>query len=257
MNRIMKQTGLSLIEMMVSMVIAAFLILGLVYIFMSGRASFVTQEQMGRLQENGRYAYYLLRTELQEAGYHKEVWDPPVLGFAMTANTQDGSGTASDTLELQYESDRDCSSAFNTVTVTVQQPDGTNIFIPDQYHKLVRFTVVNNQLIYTCSYGPINGVLVQQINSAIADGVENLQLQYGEDLSGDLSVNRWVNAGGWSNLFDVVAVRVGLVVRTPNLVRAEVDTETYDLYGATTTAANDQRIRRVYAGEISARNLTL
>jgi len=252
-----KQRGVSLIELMVALLVVSLLIIAMVVIFLSGRASFIGQEQLGRLQENGRYAFNLMTDEIQRAGYRPEVWELPRLGFAFTNNSVNGSGSASDTIELQYEFDKDCFGAFNTATVPVTLPDGTVVNVPRFDQRLVSFSVVNNELIYNCSYGPVNGTLAVQINSAVADGVENLQIQYGEDLTNDLSVNTWVNAGGWNNLFNVVAVRIAMAVRTPEQIRLDADTSTLDLYGITTAAAGDQRIRRVYSGQVSIRNLTL
>lgn len=256
-----RQKGLSLVELMVALLVSSLLISGMVAMFLSGRASFLTQEQMGRLQENGRFAFSLMSREIQESGYHRQIWDPPQLGFAFTVNTLEGSGTTSDQLELQYESDRDCRDNYNTVLEAVTRPDGTAINVPQFYQKLVRFSVVNDQLIYQCSYGEINGTLTEQINEAIADGVENLQIQYGEDRTGDFSVNQWVSAGAWTNLFNVVAVRVALLLRTPESFATQAEAQTFDLYGTTLTfgsdAVEDRRVRRVYSGEISLRNLTL
>ncbi len=251
------QNGVSLIELMVTLLIVSLLIIAMVVIFLSGRASFLGQEQVGRLQENGRFAFNLMTKEIQRAGYRPVVWEPPKLGFAFTNNSINGSGTGSDSIELQYESDMDCLGVFNTVTEAVTLPDGTTTDVPSHYQKLVSFSVLNDELLYVCSYGPVNGTLVTQINTAVAEGVENLQIQYGEDLTNDLSVNTWVNAGGWNNLFDVVAVRIAMSVHTPEQVRIEADTGTLDLYGMTTTAAGDRRIRRVYSGQVSVRNLTL
>lgn len=252
-----KQCGASLIEVMVSLLIVSLLMIAMVVIFLSGRASFIGQEQLGRLQENGRYAFNLMTKEIHRAGYRPEVWELPRLGFAFTLNSVNGTGIGSDVIELQYEFDKDCFGAFNTATVPITQPDGTVVNVPRFDQRLVSFSVVNNELLYSCSYGPVNGALAVQINSAVADGVENLQIQYGEDLTNDLSVNSWVNAGGWNNLFDVVAVRIAMAVRTPEQIRLDADTQTLDLYGLTTAAAGDRRIRRVYSGQVSVRNLTL
>lgn len=252
-----KQGGASMVELMVALLVVSLLMIAMVAMFLSSRASFIGQEQIGRLQENGRYAFSLITKEIERAGYRPEVWEPPRLGFAFTNNTTNGSGTNSDTIELQYESDEDCFGAFNTATVAIVLPDGTTVNVPRHDQRLVSFSVLNDELIYVCSYGPRNGTLAEQINTAVAEGVENLQIQYGEDLTNDLSVNSWVDAGSWGNLFDIVAVRIAMSVSTPESVRIDNDTRTYDLYSHTTTAAGDQRIRRVYSGLISVRNLTL
>ena len=252
-----KQSGSSMVELMVALLVVSLLMIAMVAMFLSSRASFIGQEQIGRLQENGRYAFNLITKEIERAGYRPEVWEPPRLGFAFTNNTTNGSGTDSDTIELQYESNEDCLGAFNTTTDAIILPDGSTVNVPRHEQRLVNFSILNNELIYVCSYGPINGALVEQINTAVAEGIENLQIQYGENLTNDLSVNNWVNAGGWNNMSDIVAVRIAMSVRTPEIVRIENDTRTHDLYSHTTTAAGDQRIRRVYSGLISVRNLTL
>jgi len=254
----LKQKGFSLIELMVTLVLVSFLAIAMIMIFLSGRTSFLTQDQVGRLQENGRYAFHLMTRELQRAGYQREVWEPPAFGFAFTANTVDGGGTAPDTIELQYESDRDCNDAFNTVTENIIRPDtGASVAVPAFHLRLISFSVVDNQLMYSCSYGPVNTAPTLQINAAVADGVENLQIQFGEDMTTDFSVNQWVDGGAWNNFANVVSVRVAMVVRTPEEFAIGTDNETFDLYGTTTAAAGDQRIRRVFSGQVSARNLTL
>lgn len=253
----LRQAGIGMIELMITLLIAALLSIAVIMIFSSGRASYLTQEQLGRLQENGRYAFHLITTEIQRAGFREEVWNPPQFGFAFTDNTIDGGGQLSDVIELQYESDRDCFRALNTETQSVTRPDGVAVDLPRYYLKQVRFSVVDDQLLYQCMYGPANDALAEQINSVVADGVENLQVQFGEDLTGNFSVNQWVDAGDWTNFASVVAVRIGLAVRTPEEFPVEQDTQTLDLYGATTAAAEDRRLRSVYAGEVSVRNLTL
>jgi len=257
-----RQRGLSLIELMIALLLSSLLVLAMIALFLSGRASFLTQEQVARQQENGRFAWELITNELRESGYHPEVWDPPRLGFALTANTANGGGLNPDTLELQYESDRDCFGNENAVTQAVERPSppGGTVDVPRYFQKLSRFTVdgATDQLVYTCSYGPINGALVAQVNAQpVADGIENLQIQYGEDTTGDLSVNRWVDAGGWTNFFDVVSVRVAVVVATPEEFTIEADDQVFDLYSGDTTAASDRRSRKVFAGQVNLRNLTL
>ena len=252
------QAGVGLIEIMVALVVVSLLTIVMITVFLSSRASFLTQEQVGRMQESGRYAWHLIAAEIQRAGYRREPWDPPKLGFAFTANTADGGGKSPDVIELQYETDRDCFSDYNSVTEDLLQPDGVSkLTVPRYYQKVIRFSVDNDQLLYRCSYGPPNGTLTQQIDNPVADGIENLQIQYGEDLTRDFSVNRWVDAGDWNNFSNVVSVRVAVLARTPEEFTTEADQETFDLYGVTIDPAGDNRIRRVYPGQISVRNLTL
>lgn len=64
-----RQSGLSLVELMIALVVGLVLIGGLLQLFVSTRTTFAVQEGMARLQENGRFALALLASDLREAGY--------------------------------------------------------------------------------------------------------------------------------------------------------------------------------------------
>lgn len=63
------QHGLSLVELMVAIAIGAFLVLGLVQIFGSTKASFISAEALSRVQENGRFALEYLRRDARMVGH--------------------------------------------------------------------------------------------------------------------------------------------------------------------------------------------
>lgn len=66
---LIKQRGLSLIELMIALVLAALLLLGVLQIFDSNRATMQTQTAFARLQESGRFAMDLLAKEIRIADY--------------------------------------------------------------------------------------------------------------------------------------------------------------------------------------------
>ena len=63
------QRGLSLVELMVSMLLGLFLSGGVVGAYLDARRNYYYEEQMARMQENGRYAMRLLSRELVMAGF--------------------------------------------------------------------------------------------------------------------------------------------------------------------------------------------
>lgn len=257
-----RQRGVTLIELLVALLISSLLILAMVFLFLSGRSSFLVQEQVARQQENGRFAWQLITRELQQAGYFPEVWDRPRIGFAI-AEAANGAGTGGDSITLQYESDKDCYGDYNrNATEPVERPDGTIVQVPAHWHKVVRFELDGNgdvnDLLYSCGYAQINppNIPAFTINQQpVAEGISNLQFQYGIDADGDLSVDQWVDVPG--TLADVLTVRVAMLVATPEIIASEADDQTYDLYSFTTVAYGDQRIRKVFAGQVNMRNLTL
>jgi type IV pilus assembly protein PilW len=62
------QRGLTLIELMVSMVLGLLLVLGVVSVYVTNQQAARTNEGLARLQEGGRIAFELLSRELRQAG---------------------------------------------------------------------------------------------------------------------------------------------------------------------------------------------
>ena len=63
------QTGLSLIEIMIALLIGAFLLGGVLQIFISSKQTYRMQEGLSRLQENGRFALDFISRDIRMAGY--------------------------------------------------------------------------------------------------------------------------------------------------------------------------------------------
>lgn len=64
-----RQAGLSLIELMVSMVIGLLLMLGVIQIFIASQAASRLSEGVARAQENGRFALDFLERDIRMAGH--------------------------------------------------------------------------------------------------------------------------------------------------------------------------------------------
>ncbi|MBU2571929.1 MAG: PilW family protein [Gammaproteobacteria bacterium] len=63
------QTGMTLIEIMISLLIGAFLLGGVLQIFVNTKQTYRMQEGLSRLQENGRFALEFLTHDIRMAGY--------------------------------------------------------------------------------------------------------------------------------------------------------------------------------------------
>ncbi len=67
--RMRHEEGLSLVEMMVAVLIASFLIFGLLQVFTASKASYQTAEGLARVQENARFALDFLQRDIRMAGH--------------------------------------------------------------------------------------------------------------------------------------------------------------------------------------------
>jgi len=66
---IQSQTGLTLVELMVAMVISLLLIGGTITIFISNKQTYQVNEASSRVQENGRFSFDFLKNDVRMAGF--------------------------------------------------------------------------------------------------------------------------------------------------------------------------------------------
>lgn len=85
----------------------------------------------------------------------------------------------------------------------------------------------------------------------LVEGVENMQVLYGEDTDNDDVANRYVTADNVVDMANVSSLRISLLLRTDDAIASAAQTYAYD--GANVTAA-DLRIRRVFTTTIKLRN---
>lgn len=69
MQMMKSQRGLTLIELMVSMLIGIFLVLGAVTVYTQGRQNYTANEGIARLQENLRFALDIIEPDVRLAGF--------------------------------------------------------------------------------------------------------------------------------------------------------------------------------------------
>lgn len=242
--RTYRQRGLTLVEILVALVISLFLVAGLLQLFISTRLSARVQENLSRVQENGRYTIDYISRFIRLAGYRSRFtierglsFEGQFPGVQAIQGTNDDGPNNSDRITVAFEGEgagqgdiRDCLNAQINDSVTASNALSIN----------------NGSL--QCQSGA--GVPAQ----TIVEDVENMQILYGENTDSDtLGVaDRYIpanNVGRWDR---VVSVRISLLLRTPedNLVDSP---QPYIFNGATVTPS-DRRQRRVFTTTITLRN---
>lgn len=93
------QQGLTLIEIMIALVLGAFLIGGVLQIFNSSKQTYRLQENMSRMQENGRFAMDFISRDLRMADF----WGCLRNGLDDISNQLDPGGTGYDAVYHGFE----------------------------------------------------------------------------------------------------------------------------------------------------------
>lgn len=63
------QLGLSVVELLIALALGLLLMTGIIQVFIASRQTYATNEAMGRLQENGRFALDFIARNARNAGY--------------------------------------------------------------------------------------------------------------------------------------------------------------------------------------------
>lgn len=88
----------------------------------------------------------------------------------------------------------------------------------------------------------------------VADGVEQLHVEFGLDTDGDGLVNRYRSDPPASDMAAALTARVWVLVRSDSPDPAYTNTKTYQLGDRTIAAANDHFYRRVFSSTVELRN---
>ncbi|WP_455210275.1 PilW family protein [Kaarinaea lacus] len=330
MGKAQKQSGMTLIEIMIAMTLGLVLTGGVIQLFLTSKQTFRMNEAMAAVQESGRFAMDSISRDLRMAGYQGcadpgsvptesvVINDPPTANLLQTAVLGSEGSADADTLTVQFASGNAARLVSNTDPVNATIVAQTNpddiaanevVMIADctSVH-LVRVTAVaNGASDVTLTYGAaennlgnlskayspastqvmrfnsvtysvaptgrtnsrgeaISGLFRQGLNDAapveLVEGVENLQIQYGERLA-DGSV-RFLDADAAGlDMSRVESVRIGLLLAATNATSEQLDNKTYVLAGtsvepeggsAAVTHPVDNRLRRAFNATVSLRN---
>jgi len=99
----------------------------------------------------------------------------------------------------------------------------------------------------------INGPQVQ--DQLILPGATNLQVQYGEDLNTDGSIDQFVNADAVTDFTKVYAIRLWVLIKTEHEEKGLNTARTYTIAGNTVNTPNDGYRRLLISSVIKMRNM--
>lgn len=237
------QHGMTLIEIMISLLIGAFLIGGILQIFISTRQTYRLQENLSRMQENGRFALEFLARDIRMAGY----WG------CLKAVNGDISGTDNDASSGTIDDGTDSLTIKGAFVLSPTGICGDNVDITQTY-----YTDPSASIVYK-----INESVLQKSTNNITvdliDDIEDMQILYGENTNinadttpSDYVANYYVSADKVVNWEQVFSIKISLLVRSSEDNLTSVP-RAYDYNGVNTTPT-DYRLRRIFTSTIAVRN---
>jgi type IV pilus assembly protein PilW len=259
-----KQRGLSLVELMIAMALGLILTLGVIRIFISSKQTYTVVTSQSQAQENARVARHFLGRALRHAGY----WDDPtvfrafpVLGGLLEENevitVADNDSTNSnivdgtDSIVVRFNGSADGSMT----TCLGESLDETQIAVNRYYiGDAGASTQVPSLMCESYVMGVAATALPAPTRQPLITGVENLQVELG--LGDQTSIREYASPSAASIDWGTVkSLRYALLTTSNQNAAGQEDTRTYTLVdGETVTASGDNRIRQVQRDSVYLRN---
>jgi len=274
-----KQSGLSLIELMIAVTIGLFLLTGIATSYMTSVKSSSNRDQFSMLEDNARLALDVITKSLEHTGYANglTIENRFVKNRATIIEENCGSGFKNVVDQSIFPN----KPTFDVVASGVATGDSiTTVYLGDNRLNTdcaggvlvsdcrLAAGVTDNARIYNSFFlaKDANDSLLcagsrQTEQQVVAEGIENIQILYGVDSGAaagtDLKIDRFVNA---EELFaqglesSVVSIQVALLVRSLLPVKNKAESKTFKLLDVEYTSAADRYRREVFTTTIRLRN---
>lgn len=230
--------GFTLIELMVALVLGLLVIGMLVTVYLGNMRSSQFQNGLLRVQENGRFAIDMMSRTIRMAGYEDS---------AAVASPIKGTDTAADAALAQTN----VQTGTDIIAVTFDGGAGIRDcqgdLIPLGSPRTSQY-VVRNDFNLVCITNSGAG------ESELSEGVEDMQVLYGVDPSGDGIPNHYVEAAnvGVGNWDSITSVEVTLLVNSVSNVLSSPDNVCIGC--VVFPGSTDRRIRAEFQTIIDIRN---
>lgn len=237
-----KQSGFTLVELMLAIAVGLILVAIIAQIYIGSKQTYRTQDDLARLQEDGRYAIESVSRSLRLAGYWPDFSQTYLTLFPPSTEaiggTEGGGSTVPDTLIVRHYGSGPAGAADNSIR------DCIGAGVDSITRARLTFSVAGNAL--QCARD--GGASIRLINN-----VTNLQILYGVDTGVDNVADIYQTASpapAWDN---VRVVRLCIEMQTAN-DNVTPSAQTYiDCSGFPVMAA-DRRFHRTFFATVALRN---
>jgi type IV pilus assembly protein PilW len=315
------QAGFSVVEVMIAMLLSMALAGGIISVFVNNSYSFKQDENIGRMQDDARFALRELAFDISMAGHYADLHIPDSVSYdgdlaigtdcgpAGEANwiyrtTEAGTGDSLSIMAIDNATNAAVTAAHScfdggelldgTDVVAIKRVAGgeattlsadgaylrtngtvgvmfsgiapTNsplaiaeprtdwAFRPSIYY-IRQFANTPGDNIPTLCRKALSGAGPSMTTECLATGIENLQIEYGIDMSQDGHPNVYLTNPTLAQMQDVVAARIFLIARTIENDTRYINNKTYSISNAPDDVPGDSFHRRVFSTSVSIQNI--
>lgn len=230
-----RQYGLTMVELMVSLVLSLFLILVAAQFFIANKSTYRTQQAQADVQERGRFAMSWLGQQIRQAGYvaNSEI----ATSFATLYPAINASGSA-----LSMAASQLFAGTSSTLQLRVRGADDGDIV--DCSGQGLAQNVSRTHFIDR------SATSLRCDGTEVVPGITQLVFEYGQDSSGDRIPDSYVATPSASGVY---AIRVCMVVESQESNVAPSAVNFTDCNNAASSTSSN-RIAKVFRTSVYVRN---
>lgn len=234
-NRPGNHRGFTLIELMISLLLGLLLSGAIISVFLEGKNNFIQDDEVARVQENGRYALRLLSREIGMAGFFGG--EPDAVDVNGGAVTDDDCGPASKDWLLIGATIKDTATPSTHIASPLEVLDGSDDTTDDYFQCMADGSVIDDTDILVVKRASDSAVIEDgewqaPVSALDANryylwtsnrGQGATELKQGSDFSGDLA--SIVSTGSGSDVWEYKAALfyVGTDDGVPGLCKKELE----------------------------------
>ncbi|MFT6914133.1 MAG: type IV pilus assembly protein PilW [Motiliproteus sp.] len=309
-----KQAGFNMVELMVALFLGLFVTTAVLQIFVGAKRVYEFQQELSRIQENGRFAIGFLTRDIRQADY----WGCMSEGSSIVDHAGNDVGRGIEGFDAVAAGTSGYAPALGPLAdgflLRRALPTGIKVKVPSPFSAIVQmdstrgFELGDALIISDCSYGA-SFVIDKNVNSSdkvvhhgtpgglgipgkdgydiyrsastrywlrtgvsgepalvrgaaadawdtggdeLLEGVENVQILYGVDSSGNKTPNYFVPADQVADMGAVVSVQLHLLIRS--LRDNMLDKPQAIVYYGESRVNLDRRLRKSFTSTVAIRN---
>ena len=261
-NKLNRQQGFSIIELMIATTLGIALTGAAIQFMLSSNQTYNLNDDLSRVQENGRVALDILAKDIRRGGYQEDLrGTKPFVVFDDCASApdqcaKDGAGNDSDRLPIQYAA----SSSINTDCLggsptSVVGGSATDLIANVYYIDDPEGDGISS--LYCRGFNVEQGAVISA-GQPLVDGIDRMQVLYRiQETTSDSGEYKSYDRLTSDDKANITAIRIGLLVSNGLTTgRAKAETKEYQLLdsGSTVSVANDTQLRRIYTTTIQLSN---
>jgi type IV pilus assembly protein PilW len=255
MHGLRAQSGLSLVELMVAMLISSFLIIGVTQIYLDNKRNYLYQQGQGENLENGRFALMLLEQQLAKAGYRRDPTSDMTDAFPATPSAtpcafQEGQAVLqvdANTLCLRYQprnaSETDCEGNTFSGSSDLSEPYAETFAASEDMVEIIK----------------LEGGVLKCNGQSLVEGFQAFHFDYGVSNSSDAKeITDYTNSPSSSQIVRALRYSALLVATPANLTQgidSKACTSDWEAISGEEPDCENGKLYQIVSGNVTLRNL--